>query len=71
MAGMKPTVLVPRSKGAGVNLHGMRSCEPAFKNLDFALADKIETIAFENKLDLPLEAKLEHKDHRELTFKSL
>ena len=73
LVGMKPTVLVPRSKDAGVNLHRTRSCEPAFKNLDFALADKIETITFqspENKLDLPLEAKLEH-DHRELTFKSL
>lgn len=52
----------------------MRSCEPAFKNRDFALASKIQTIALllspGNKLALPLEAKLEPEDHREDTFKS-
>lgn len=72
--GMESNVLIPRSKDARVNLHRVRSCEPAFKNRDFALASKIEATAFlspANKLDLPVEAKLEPKGHREDTFKSL
>lgn len=41
MLGMEAHVLVPMSKDARVNLPGMRSCEQAFKNGDFALASKI------------------------------